>query len=194
MAGGLQALGRPGVEAGKWRHSSRRQITEPRITSAPKVASRIRPKFRSIPSAPAIERPGASPPKNCHTGRASQIAMHRPGPAAKFPQVVALLRFLMIFPARGIEARGMRHDDLDLDAGTFTIPASRYKTGHDKVFPMGPLQITHLRSLPRWSEVFVFPSPSDPSQQMRKEYQRDVWQKVRPKPLGSHTLRKTIGT
>lgn len=114
--------------------------------------------------------------------------------ADKYPVAVGLLRFLMLFPCRGKEAREMRWGDLDLDAGTWTIPADRYKTKTDKVFPLGPLQIAHLRSLPRLSEKFVFPRPSDAGLPFRKEGQIYVWNKVRNKPLGAHTLRKTIGT
>ena len=114
--------------------------------------------------------------------------------AERYPIAVGLIRFLMIYPCRGIEARGMRWSDLDLNAGTFTIPAERYKTRESKVFPLGPLQIAHLHSLPRWSDTFVFPAPKNRDAAMRYEYQRDTWKKVRPKPLGAHTLRKTIGT
>ncbi|WP_112312475.1 site-specific integrase [Pseudogemmobacter bohemicus] len=45
----------------------------------------------------------------------------------KYPVGVALIRFLMLIPARGIEAREMRWADLDLTAATWTIPAARYK-------------------------------------------------------------------
>ena len=112
-----------------------------------------------------------------------------------FPIGVALLRFLMIFPCRGKEAREMRWTDLDLKAGTWTIPAERYKTKRDKVFPLGPLQIEHLSSLPRDPEsVFVFPMVTDKTRPCAKSHQRHVWEKLRPKPLGAHALRRTIGT
>lgn len=122
-----------------------------------------------------------------------------------YPIGAALIRFLMIFPCRGIEAREMLWVDVDLDAGTWTIPADRYRTQQDKVFPLGPLQVDHLRSLPRWSDVYVFPRPSsvgagrtkavEPNEELpvTKNHQIRVWKKVRPKPLGAHTLRRTIG-
>jgi integrase len=127
------------------------------------------------------------------------------GASNKYPIGVALIRFLMMFPCRGIEAREMRWADLDLEAGTWTIPASRYKTGADKVFPLGPLQVEHLGSLPRWSDTYVFPRPSitgvgssrktyeGPDVPVTKNHQIHVWKQVRPKPLGAHALRKTIG-
>lgn len=99
----------------------------------------------------------------------------------------------------------MQWSDLDLDAGTWTIPAARYKTNKDKVFPLSPMQIEHLRSLPRWSKRYVFPRPSyagvgktrstehADDRTVTKNHQILVWKKVRPKPLGAHTLRKTIG-
>ena len=114
--------------------------------------------------------------------------------ADKYPIGVALIRFLMIYPCRGIEARGMQWADLDLEAGTFTLPAARYKTRKDKQFALGPLQIAYLKSLPRLSEKYVFPSPKDMSAPVRYEYLHDTWEKVRPKPLGPHALRKTIAS
>jgi len=111
----------------------------------------------------------------------------------RFPIGVALLRFLMIYPCRGKEAREMQWSDLDLKAGTWTIPADRYKTKRDKVFPLGPLQIEHLDSLPRDSD-YVFPMVTDKTRPCAKSHQRHVWETLRPKPLGAHALRRTIGT
>ncbi|MER3352671.1 MAG: tyrosine-type recombinase/integrase [Hoeflea sp. D1-CHI-28] len=112
----------------------------------------------------------------------------------RYPIGVGLIRFLTIFPCRGTEAREMQWDDLDLKAGTWTIPSDRYKTQQDKVFPLGPLQIDHLESLPRWSERYVFPMVTDAKRPVAKSHQRYVWGKLRPKPLGIHALRKTIAT
>ena len=96
--------------------------------------------------------------------------------------------------------------DLDLDGGTWTIPAARYKTRKNQVFPLGPMQLDFLRNLPRWNEKFVFPRPShvgvgktkieepDEVRAVTKNHQIAVWTKVRNKPLGAHTFRKTLGT
>jgi len=123
-----------------------------------------------------------------------------------FPIGVALLRFMMIFPCRGAEARDMQWTDLDLDEATWTIPAARYKTRQNKVFPLGPMQVDFLRNLPRWHDKFVFPRPSHVGvgntkieefhevQPVTKNHQIAVWKKVRNKPLGAHTFRKTLGT
>lgn len=113
---------------------------------------------------------------------------------ARFPIGVDLIRFLLLFPCRGIEAREMRWGDLDLAGGTWTIPAARYKTKKDKVFPLGPLQVKHLESIPRRSVVYVFPMVTDPARPVAKSHLRHVWETLRPKPLGIHTLRKTIAT
>jgi len=124
----------------------------------------------------------------------------------QYPVGVAVLRFLMQFPCRGIEARQMEWADLDLEQGNWTIPAERYKTGKDKVFPLGAIQIDQLRSLPRWSDRYVFRRPSTlglgssrltaPGQDDHVTYnhQSMVWRKVRPKPIGAHSLRKTIAS
>ncbi|WP_157971218.1 tyrosine-type recombinase/integrase [Pseudogemmobacter bohemicus] len=59
---------------------------------------------------------------------------------------------------------------------------------------MPPYVVQFLAALPRRSTIYVFPAPKDAGAQVRKEHPRDVWEKVRPKPLGAHTLRKTIAT
>ncbi|OOY20471.1 hypothetical protein BMI86_07980 [Thioclava sp. DLFJ5-1] len=113
---------------------------------------------------------------------------------ARFPIGVELIRMLLLFPCRGVEAREMQWGDLDLKVGTWTIPASRYKTHKDKVFPLGPLQVKHLESIPRRSEKYVFPMVTDYARPCAKSHQRHVWETLRPKPLGIHALRKTIAT
>lgn len=114
--------------------------------------------------------------------------------ADKYPKGVAILRFLMLFPCRGIEARRMQWSQVDLEAQRWTLPGHFYKTKKPKSFPLGPLVVEFLKELPRWSETYVFPAPSNPEKPMRKEYQRDIWQKVRPKALGAHDMRRTFGT
>lgn len=110
------------------------------------------------------------------------------------PQAVAALRFMMLYPCRGKEAREMRWSDVDLVAGTWTIPAARYKTREAKEFALSPVLVDYLRRLPRWSETYVFPSPTDPTSPIRREHVNDVWNRVRPLPVGAHILRKTIAT
>jgi len=112
----------------------------------------------------------------------------------RFPIGVDLIRFLLLFPCRGIEARDMRWSDLDLKGGVWTIPAARYKSKRDKTFPLGPLQVQHLDSIPRRSKTYVFPMVTDKDRPVAKSHQRYVWEALRPKPLGIHTLRKTIAT
>ena len=114
----------------------------------------------------------------------------------KHPIAVALIRFLMLHPARGKEARMMRWDALDLKNGLWTIAAENYKSRKAKVFPLGPDGADFLRRIRTnpWSDEWVFPSPLDRSRPVRKEHQRDIWKKVRPKPLGAHTLRRSIAT
>lgn len=112
----------------------------------------------------------------------------------RFPIGVDLIRFLLLYPCRGIEAREMEWADLDLDAGTWTIPAARYKTKKAKSFPLGRLQVEHLRNIPKRSDRYVFPMVTDITRPVAKSHQRHVWEALRPKPLGIHALRKTIAT
>ena len=49
---------------------------------------------------------------------------------------VLALQFLALTGARGAEVRGMRWNEVDVDAALWTLPASRAKTGREHRFPL----------------------------------------------------------
>ena len=67
----------------------------------------------------------------------------REGMAAK------ALQFLTLTAARSGEVRGMTWDEIDLDAGVWTIPADRMKNGRPHRVPLTPEAVALLESLPR---------------------------------------------
>ena len=47
-----------------------------------------------------------------------------------------IIKLLICFGMRREEAGGLRHGEIDLDAGTITLPAERVKNGHAHVLPL----------------------------------------------------------
>lgn len=69
------------------------------------------------------------------------------------------LRFLALTVARSGEVRGAAWDEMDLDAGIWTIPASRMKTGRDHRVPLSAAALEIIQSSPRaQSSPYVFPA------------------------------------
>lgn len=68
------------------------------------------------------------------------------------------LEFAILTAARSGEVRGARWDEIDLQAGTWAIPADRMKMDRDHVVPLPDAALAMLESLPRESEL-VFTAP-----------------------------------
>lgn len=71
------------------------------------------------------------------------VLAQRDGMAAK------ALQFVTLTAARSGEVRGMTWDEIDLDAGVWTIPADRMKNGRPHRVPLTPETVALLESLPR---------------------------------------------
>jgi integrase len=68
-----------------------------------------------------------------------------------------IIRLLLLLGQRKSEIAGMEWTELDLDdAGTWTIPTTRFKTGIAHIVPLPRLAIDLIRSVPRVCEQFVF--------------------------------------
>lgn len=72
----------------------------------------------------------------------------------------ALVRLRLLTAQRGGEIRGMLWDELDLDAGWWTVPSTRSKNKLPHRVPLSPPAIEILASLPKTSSRWVFPSPN----------------------------------
>ena len=70
------------------------------------------------------------------------------------------LRFLVVTAARSGEARGARWDEIDLDARTWNIPASRMKAGREHRVPLSDAALEVLRRAKALDDNsgLVFPS------------------------------------
>ncbi|HDX8592941.1 TPA: tyrosine-type recombinase/integrase [Aeromonas dhakensis] len=71
----------------------------------------------------------------------------------------ALLSFVILTACRSGEARKMRWDELDLDAGIWTIPADRMKTQVVHRIPLSLQAIAALEKVQGLHGEWVFPSP-----------------------------------
>ena len=59
-----------------------------------------------------------------------------------------VIRLLILTGCRRQEVGGMRWDELDLERGVWTIPASRTKTGRGHILPLPPLALSIIESVP----------------------------------------------
>jgi integrase len=60
-----------------------------------------------------------------------------------------VIRLLILTGARRAEVGGMRWSELDLERGTWVIPAERVKNGRQHTLPLTPLAISIIESVPR---------------------------------------------
>jgi integrase len=67
------------------------------------------------------------------------------------------LEFAILTACRTAEVRGARWDEFDVDAKTWTIPASRMKAGREHKVPLSDRAFAILADLPR-NDALVFPS------------------------------------
>ncbi len=78
------------------------------------------------------------------------------------------LRFLVLTAARSGEARGARWSEIDLDARTWTIPASRMKASVEHRVPLSDAALEVLRRAMALNDNsgLVFPSPYKPGREL----------------------------
>nr|WP_316248874.1 site-specific integrase [Aeromonas hydrophila] len=79
--------------------------------------------------------------------------------AERFDVSRALLSFVILTACRSGEARSMRWNELDLDAGIWTIPADRMKTQVVHRIPLSLQAMAVLEKVQGLHGEWVFPSP-----------------------------------
>lgn len=75
-----------------------------------------------------------------------------------FPDMV---KVLILTGQRRDEVSGMQRGELDLEAGVWTIPSDRYKTGIVHAVPLVPAVCQIIKRQPRISDRFVFTTVTD---------------------------------
>jgi integrase len=103
--------------------------------------------------------------------KVKKVTHHPALPIDKMPEFMGLLnkrngtaakalQFTILCAARSGEVRGAKWSELDLEEGTWTIPAERMKGGKLHRVPLSKSAIRILTDLPRFEEVdLVFPAP-----------------------------------
>jgi integrase len=66
------------------------------------------------------------------------------------------VRLLMLTGVRREELAGMRHDEIDFDAGLWTVPAARSKTGVSIRIPLSRATVEVLQGVANTGSAFVF--------------------------------------
>ena len=88
------------------------------------------------------------------------LASLQPGHA--HPTAALCVELIALTAVRAGEARGARWDEIDMDAATWTIPASRMKAGREFAVPLstGALDVLQRARALSGESPFVFPSRS----------------------------------
>lgn len=154
------------------------RVLQPFWLTKPETASRVRGRmqsilgyatfkgYRTVPGNPAMWADGlqhALPSR----AKVQRVEHHAALPYAKLPELMAhlaeqagvgalALRFAILTAARTGEVIGARWAEVDIDAGVWTVPAARYKTGKEHRVTLSTAAVELLRDLPRVSE-YVFP-------------------------------------
>jgi integrase len=99
----------------------------------------------------------------------------------------------------------LRWSDIDLESGQIAWREDRGNKGFEHTAPLSETATEALRAtrraIPRIGDGWVFPSPTDPSQPIRRDLLRDWWQKLerlsgidRVPGRGWHSLRRKFAT
>lgn len=107
-----------------------------------------------------------------HQGVTKRVQHHKAMPFKELPDFMVELRkrnsisasaleVVILTALRTSEVIGATWGEIDSDAETWTVPASRMKAGRDHTVPLSPRVVEILKGLPRVSE-YVFPGASKP--------------------------------
>ena len=95
-----------------------------------------------------------------HADVAASVATIRASGA--YPTTILAFEFLVLTACRSGEVRGARWDEINLDAATWTIPATRMKTSRQHRVPLPTRAVEVLEEAKRFRDRsgLVFPSPT----------------------------------
>ena len=101
------------------------------------------------------------------------------------------LEFTILTAARSGEVRGATWDEIDLDHGTWTIPAHRMKAGNEHRVPLSGQAVSLLKAIPRTEDSLVFPS-SKPFKPLSDMTLTAVLRRMSRKDITVHGFRSTF--
>ena len=107
-----------------------------------------------------------------------------------------VLRLLTLTGARASEIGGMRWSELDLDAGSWTLPSERSKNGHAYTVALPPAALAIVQSVPRTEREHLFGTRAGAGftswPWCKQELDRKLGDAV--KPWRVHDVRRTVAT
>jgi integrase len=146
------------------------RVLEPIWTTKTETASRVRMRIEKVLAWATVHgyRSGDNPARWTNhldhllpeQGKVAPVEHHAAMPYADVPAFLVELRsrdgmaaraleFLILVAARTSEVVGAEWSEIDADAGVWTIPASRMKSGREHRVPLSDRTIELLRGLPR---------------------------------------------
>jgi integrase len=106
-----------------------------------------------------------------------------------------IVQLLILTAQRRAQVSGMRWDELDLKAKTWTLTGERMKTGHKHVLPLTNRVISILEGIPRTDDRLVFPAVSgDNSVSGFSKWKRQIDRQSGVTDWTIHDLRRTAAT
>lgn len=108
-----------------------------------------------------------------------------------------IVRLLILTACRREEIGGLRWSEIDLDAGTLTLPKERVKNKHEHTLPLTPLALSIFNSVPeRIGPDHVFGNRSDVGFTRWDAAKDDLESRLAGKVTGwrLHDLRRTVAT
>ena len=161
-------------------------VLTPIWTTRPETARRVRQRMRTVfrwamaheaiesnPAGEAID--GALPPMPKVKAHLRALPYQEVGEALRTvdasptsPTSKLCLRFLVLTAARSGEARGAAQDEIDPDGATWTVPASRMKSGEEHRVPLSVQALEVLEAAHHlWDgSPLCFPSPLRPGRML----------------------------
>jgi integrase len=107
-----------------------------------------------------------------------------------------IVRLLILLGSRRQEVGGMRWSELDLDAGTWTLPAARSKNHHRHTVALPPPALDIIRSVPRRARDHLFGDRAAGGFASWHHGKRDLDSRLagNVKPWRVHDIRRTVAT
>jgi len=107
-----------------------------------------------------------------------------------------IIKLLICFGMRRDEVGGLRHSEIDLDAGTITLPAERVKNGHAHVLPLLGLARSIIASIPRTGRDHLFGTRSSSGHTGWDRCKKDLDARLAGKVAAwrVHDLRRSVAT
>jgi integrase len=107
-----------------------------------------------------------------------------------------IIRLLILLGSRRQEIGGMRWSELDLDAGTWTLPRQRAKNDREHKIALPPTAIEIIKSVPQTNRDHLFGDRADDGFTSWSRFKRELDRRLagRVKLWRIHDLRRTVAT